>query len=204
MPTGKLTGRRREIYEFLVSTSRERGFPPTMREIAKALGLASPSTVLHHLRVLEEQGYIEREPAHNRALRPASWHSGATQGARFVPLVGRVAAGAPILAAENLEGYLPLPHGLFSGHELFMLQVQGDSMINAGILEGDYVIVSQQPIAEDGEIVVAMLEDEATVKRLYRRDGHIELRAENPRMDPILAQDVQVLGKVVGVVRSVS
>jgi repressor LexA len=204
MPTGKLTGRRREIYEFLVNTSRDRGFPPTMREIAKALGLASPSTVLHHLRILEEQGYIEREPAHNRALRPSSWRGGATQGARFIPLVGRVAAGAPILASQNLEGYLPLPHDLFSGHELFMLQVQGDSMINAGILDGDYVIVSQQPVAEDGEIVVALLEDEATVKRLFRRDGHVELRAENPTMDPILAHEVQVLGKVVGVVRSVS
>ena len=107
MPTGKLTGRRREVYEFVISASRERGYPPTMREIASALGLASPSTVLHHLRVLEEQGYIEREPARNRALRASSWRSGETQGARLVPLVGRVAAGLPILAAENLEGYMP-------------------------------------------------------------------------------------------------
>jgi repressor LexA len=175
-----------------------------MREIASALGLASPSTVLHHLRVLEEQGYIEREPSRNRALRASSWRSGETQGARLVPLVGRVAAGLPILAAENLEGYMPLPQDLFSGRELFMLQVQGDSMIGAGILEGDYVIVSQQSAADDGDIVVAMIEDEATVKRIFRRVDHIELRAENPRYEPILSPDVQVLGKVVGVVRALS
>jgi repressor LexA len=204
MPTGKLSGRRREIYEYLINTSRERGYPPTMREIAHALGLASPSTVLHHLRILEEQGYIEREPARNRALRPSSWGGGDNQNAQYVPLIGRVAAGAPLLAAENLEGYLPLPQGLFGTGELFMLQVQGESMIGAGILEGDYVIVSQQPSANDGDIVVALLGEEATVKRLYRRADHVELRPENPTMEPILADDVQVLGKVVGVVRSVS
>jgi repressor LexA len=124
------------------------------------------------------------------------------EGARFVPLVGRVAAGLPILAAENLEGYLPLPQNLFTGRELFMLQVQGDSMNGASILEGDYVIVNQQTAADDGDIVVAMLEDEATVKRLFRRSDHVELRAENPRYEPIIAKDVQVLGKVVGVVRA--
>jgi repressor LexA len=202
MPSGKLTGRRREVYEFVVKAMRERGYPPTMREIAHALGLASPSTVLHHLRILEEQGYIEREPARNRALRPSSWRGGEMEGARFVPLVGRVAAGLPILAAENLEGYLPLPQNLFTGRELFMLQVQGDSMNGASILEGDYVIVNQQTAADDGDIVVAMLEDEATVKRLFRRSDHVELRAENPRYEPIIAKDVQVLGKVVGVVRA--
>jgi len=203
MPTGQLTDRRREIYEFVVNMVRERGYPPTMREIARALGLKSPSTVLHHLRILEEQGYIEREPARNRALRPTRGQASETQQARFVPLVGRVAAGVPILAAENLEGYLPLPEGLFPGQELFMLQVQGDSMIGAGILEGDYVIVNQQETADDGDIVVALLDDEATVKRLYRRAGYVELRPEHPEMEPTRVTDVQVLGQVVGVVRAV-
>jgi len=156
-----------------------------MREIATALNYKSPSTVLHHLRKLEQMGYIERDADRNRALRPAEEHLPATQRTRQVPLVGRVAAGTPITAAENLEGYLALPHELFSGPELFMLKVQGDSMVNAGILDGDLVIVNQQETAEDGEIVVALLWDEATVKRFYRRDGFVELRPENPNMEPI-------------------
>lgn len=203
MPAGQLSDRRREIYEYMVNTIRERGYPPTMREIARALGLKSPSTVLHHLRILEAQGYIEREPARNRALRLTGEQPSEAQRVRFVPLVGRVAAGVPILAAENLEGYLPLPEGLFPGQELFMLQVQGDSMIDAGILEGDYVIVSQQETADDGDIIVALLDEEATVKRLYRRAGYVELRPEHPEMEPIRATEVQVLGLVVGVVRAV-
>ena len=198
-----LSRRRRQIYEYLVNTTQQRGYPPTMREIAKALGLASPSTVLYHLRVLEKGGYIEREPARNRALRPTGARATENRAVRFVPLVGRVAAGSPILAAENLEGYLPVPQEFFSSGQLFMLRVQGDSMVGAGILEGDYVIVNQQETADDGDIVVAMLEGEATVKRLYRRSDHVELRPENPEMEPIRSHEVQVLGKVTGVFRTV-
>ncbi|HEY3398502.1 MAG TPA: transcriptional repressor LexA [Armatimonadota bacterium] len=204
MTEAQLTGRRREIYDYVVKAIKDRGYPPTMREIAAALGFKSPSTVLHHLRILEEQGFIEREAERNRAMRPTASQDSAAGAGRLVPLVGRVAAGAPILAAENLDGYLVLPPELFSGPQLFMLQVQGDSMIEAGILDGDYVIVNQQETANDGDIVVALLEDEATVKRLWRRADYIELQPENPTMEPIRATNVQVLGKVVGVVRAIS
>ena len=203
MATTELKGRRREMYDFILKSMREEGYPPTMREIADALGYKSPSTVLHHLRKLEAMGYIERASDRNRALRPTQEHRPPEQRTRLVPLVGRVAAGVPLLATENLEGYLALPEDLFTGPELFMLRVQGDSMIDAGIFDHDYVIVNQQETADDGEIVVALLEDEATVKRLFRWPGFIELRPENPTMEPIRATDVAVLGKVVGVVRSI-
>jgi repressor LexA len=203
MATGELTGRRREIFDYLVRATHEQGYPPTMREIAAALNYKSPSTVLHHLRKLENMGYIERAPDRNRALRPTEEHLPAAQRTRLVPLVGRVAAGTPLLATENLEGYLALPQDLFTGPQLFMLKVQGDSMIDAGIFDGDYVIVNQQGTADDGEIVVALLGDEATVKRLFRREGFVELRPENPTMDPIRATELAVLGKVVGVVRTI-
>jgi len=197
-----LQGRRKQILDFVISATQQRGYPPTMREIARALGLASPSTVLYHLRVLEEEGYIQRDPARNRALRPTGAALQAGPLPTYVPLVGRVAAGQPILATENLEGFLPLPAEMFPGEGLFMLRVQGDSMTGAGILEGDYVIVRQQDTAEDGEIVVALLGDEATVKRLYRHPDHVELRPEHPRMASIRTSEVQVLGRVVGMVRS--
>jgi repressor LexA len=203
MATGELTGRRRQIFDFVVSATKERGYPPTMREIATELGYKSPSTVLHHLRKLEQMGYIEREHERNRALRPAQEHLPAAERMRQIPLVGRVAAGAPITATENLEGYLTLPAELFNGPELFMLKIQGDSMINAGILDGDLVIVNQQETANDGDIVVARLWDEATVKRFFRMDGYVELRPENPSMEPIRTQEVAILGRVVGVVRTI-
>jgi repressor LexA len=203
MASAELKGRRREIYDFVVSATEERGYPPTMREIATALNYKSPSTVLHHLRKLEAMGYIEREKDRNRALRPTAEHRPPAQRGRVVPLVGRVAAGLPLLAAENLEGYLVLPQDLFSGPQLFMLRVQGESMIEAGIYDGDYVIVNQQESANDGDIIVALLGDEATVKRLFRREGYVELRPENSTMEPIRATDVAVLGKVVGVVRTI-
>jgi repressor LexA len=203
MATTELTGRRRLIFDYVVSATKERGYPPTMREIADALNYKSPSTVLHHLRKLEQMGYIEREPDRNRALRPAEAHLPPAERMRHIPLVGRVAAGAPITATENLEGYLTLPAELFNGPELFMLRIQGDSMINAGILDGDLVIVNQQETAEDGEIVVARLWDEATVKRFFRHEDHVELRPENPSMEPIRTTEVAILGKVVGVVRTI-
>jgi repressor LexA len=203
MATGELSGRRRLIFDYVVSATKERGYPPTMREIADALNYKSPSTVLHHLRKLEQMGYIEREPDRNRALRPTEAHLPPAERMRHIPLVGRVAAGAPITATENLEGYLTLPAELFNGPELFMLRIQGDSMINAGILDGDLVIVNQQDTAEDGDIVVARLWDEATVKRFFRREDHVELRPENPSMEPIRTTEVAILGKVVGVVRTI-
>ncbi len=203
MATRELSRRRREIFDYVVKATQERGYPPTMREIAAALNYKSPSTVLYHLRKLEDLGYIEREPERNRALRPAGEHLPAAQRTHLVPLVGRVAAGVPLLAEENLEGYLALPQDLFGGPQLFMLKVQGDSMIDAGIFDGDYVIVNQQGTADDGEIVVALLGDEATVKRFFRREDYIELRPENPTMEPIRATELAVLGKVVGVVRTI-
>ncbi len=203
MRSPEMSRRQREILDYVVRATHERGYPPSLREIAAALNYKSPSTVLYHLRKMERLGAIEREPERNRALRPAGGPRGMGARGRLVPLVGRVAAGVPVLAAENLDGYLMLPHELFAGPQLFMLQVQGDSMIGAGIFDGDYAIVNQQETAEDGEIVVALLEDEATVKRLYRREGYIELRPENPAMEPIRATNVQVLGKVVGVVRTI-
>lgn len=203
MRSRELSRRQREMLEYIVRTTQEQGYPPSLREIAAALNYRSPSTVLYHLRKMERLGAIERAPERNRALRPLGGPQGAGAGGRLVPLVGRVAAGLPVLAAENLDGYLMLPQELFPGTQLFMLRVQGDSMIGAGILDGDYAIVSQQETAEDGEIVVALLGDEATVKRLYRREGYIELRPENPAMEPIRATEVQVLGKVVGIVRAI-
>ena len=203
MASTELKGRRQQIFDFILKATSEEGYPPTMREIADALGYKSPSTVLHHLRKLETMGYIERAADRNRALRPTAEHMPPAQKTRLVPLVGRVAAGTPLLATENLEGYLALPQDLFSGPQLFMLRVQGDSMIDAGIFDGDYVIVNQQGTANDSDIVVALLGDEATVKRMFRREDYIELRPENVTMEPIRATDMAVLGKVVGVVRSI-
>lgn len=198
-----LTPRRREILDFIERTIQERGYPPTVREIGAEIGLKSSSSVHYHLRVLEEKGFITRDGSLTRALRVSDEaRDGRRSAATYLPLVGRVAAGEPILATENIERYVPASEELFGTGELFLLEVSGDSMIEAGIFDGDLVVVNRQPTAEDGQIVVAMLEDEATVKYLYRHEDNVELRPANSSMDPIFVEDVQIIGRVRGVIRS--
>ena len=204
MADAELTGRRRRILDYLIETTEQRGYPPSMRETASAVGLKSPSTVLFHLRILEKAGFIEREPTLNRAVKALTAGADARASARYIPVVGTVPAGEPLLAAENIETRLPIPEGMFSGDELFMLRVSGDSMVEAGILDNDLVVVSHQPTAEPGEVVVALLDDEATVKHFYPREDSIELRPANAAMEPIISRNVQIIGKVVGVIRTLS
>jgi len=204
MAQDEITRRRQQILDYLIETTQERGYPPSMREIAHAVGLSSPSTVLFHLRVLEKAGLVERTPALNRATRPVTGGLGTRTEAKYVPLVGTVPAGEPLLAAENIESRMPVPGEMFSGQNLFMLRVSGDSMIEAGILDDDLVVVNQQSTAEAGEIVVALLGDEATVKHFYPHPDTIELRPANPAMEPIVSNQVQIIGKVVGVIRTIT
>ena len=210
-----LTARQSEIYDFIVQYVDEHGYPPTVREIGEAVGLASPSTVHAHLANLERAGMIRRDPTKPRALelvgreRVASQHGLADiSGVRVLPLVGQIAAGGPLLAEQNVEDHHAVPELLSSGGEEFLLRVRGDSMIEAGILDGDYVVVRRQQTARDGDIVVALAgtdetADEATVKRYYREDGRIRLQPENAALEPLYPEHVGVLGKVVGLFRSV-
>lgn len=191
----KLSKSQQKVFDFL-KERLECGVPPTVREICAATGLSSTSTVHGHLRALENAGYITREAGLNRSIRIEGQEQ-TTQ----VPIVGRVTAGMPILAVEEITGYIPFTAEHYKNKELFALVVQGESMKNAGILDGDYVISEKTSTAEDGEIVVALIEDEATVKRLYREQDCIRLQPENPDFDPIYSKDVIVLGKVVSVVR---
>lgn len=198
-----LTARQQAILDFIQQTHRERGYPPSVREIGEAVGLHSPSSVHAQLATLADRGYLRKEPDRPRAIsvRPTAAEAPAKPVLQ-VPLVGQIAAGAPILAEQNIEDTLTLPEDLVGGGTLFALTVKGDSMINAGILDGDLVIVRQQPVAENGEIVAALVDgEEATVKRLRRVRGKIVLEAENPAYGPIRSDDVQVLGKVVSVLR---
>ncbi|MGI6567261.1 MAG: transcriptional repressor LexA [Firmicutes bacterium] len=201
----ELTERQREVLEFIKEQVREKGYPPSVREIGDAVGLRSSSTVHGHLRRLESKGYIRRDPTKPRAIEVIQddepVESLLTKDLVSVPLVGSVTAGQPILAVENIEDYVPLPRDFASDEATFMLRIKGDSMIDAGILDGDYVVVRQQPDAINGDIVVALLEDEATVKRFYREANYVRLQPENPLYDPILTTDVQILGKVIGVLR---
>jgi repressor LexA len=204
-----LTDRRRLILDFIVQHSQDNGYPPTVREIGAHVGLSSSSSVHFHLKVLEQAGYLKRHASLTRALRPTiaapdappKPPTPAVRPERLVPVVGRVAAGAPILATENIDELLPMPQMMFDEPDLFMLEVKGDSMVNAGILDGDYLIVQCRDIADDGDIVVALLEDEATVKRFYRHRDHVELRPENDQMEPIRVSSVQIAGLVRGVLR---
>ncbi len=202
----ELTARQRQVLDFIRCEIHRRGFPPSVREIGEAVGLSSSSTAHSHLAALEAKGFIRRDPTKPRALEVLDYRDtdrGIDYGAvRAVPLVGQVAAGAPILAAENIEATLPLPADMV-GEEAFVLRIKGDSMIEAGILEGDFVVVRQQRTADNGDIVVALLEDEATVKRFFRESDRIRLQPENSSMEPIYARDVTVLGKVVALFRRV-
>jgi repressor LexA len=205
-----LTGRQQEIWDFLVEYVGRHGYPPTVREIGEAVGLASPSTVHAHLANLERAGMLRRDPTKPRALElvgSGRRERGPEPGARKLPLVGEIAAGGPLLAEQNIEDYLSVPEPLSRGGEEFLLRVKGDSMVNAGILDGDIVVVRRQADARNGDIVVALAgddesADEATVKRFFREDGRVRLQPENDSHQPIYASHVQILGKVIGVFRS--
>jgi repressor LexA len=208
-----LTGRQQEIWSFLTQYVDEHGYPPTVREIGEAVGLASPSTVHAHLANLERAGLIKRDPTKPRALelrrdpKPEPTRSGAPEDVHRLPLVGEIAAGGPLLAEQNVEDYLAVPEPLARGGEEFLLRVKGDSMVNAGILEGDIVVVRRQQTARDGEIVVALAgqdesADEATVKRFFRENGRVRLQPENDALEPVYADHVQILGVVTGVFRA--
>lgn len=191
----ELSKRQQQVYDFLKDRIQS-GVPPSVREICAATGLKSTSTVHMHLKVLEREGYISRDAGLNRAI-----HIEGSEQATQVPIVGKVTAGLPILAVEEVQGYIPFSTQRQKGKELFALHVSGESMINAGILDGDYVIAEKTPTADDGEIVVALIEDEATVKRLYREKDRVRLQPENPAFEPIYAKNVLILGKVISVIR---
>jgi repressor LexA len=204
----KLTHRQEAILEYIRNCVREKGYPPSVREIGEAVGLASSSTVHGHLARLQAKGYLRRDPTKPRAIElldeePISVQPIETQEAYMAPIVGKVTAGQPITAIENVEDYFPLPKHFANGHDVFLLTVQGDSMIEAGIFDGDYVVVQKQDSARNGDIVVAMTEDdEATVKRFFRESDHVRLQPENSSMKPMRYRNVTILGKVIGVFRS--
>ena len=209
-----LTRRQRRILETITAAIAAHGYPPTMREIGDAVGLTSSSSVSHQLQALERKGYLRRDPKRPRAMEvvmpgeddaPTPLHpEGAVLAdAVSVPLVGRIAAGVPITAEEQVEDVFPLPTRLVGDGDLFLLQVVGDSMIDAAICDGDWVVVRQQPVAQKGEIVAAMIDGEATVKTFAQRDGHVWLMPHNPSFAPILGDHAEILGKVVAVLRSV-
>jgi len=194
------TERQRKILDAITALTAEQGYPPSVREIGERVGLSSSSTIHAHLKALEKRGLIQRDPTKPRALRS----DGATRQPETIvmPIVGRVAAGVPITAQENLEGEFVLPADFAPrGSDAFMLRVQGDSMIDAAILDGDLIMVRPQRNADNGEIVVAMLDGEATVKRFYKESNRIRLQPENPTMAPIYASDVEIIGRVEAVVR---
>ena len=186
------------ILEFIRSEIEQKGYPPSVREICSAVGLKSTSSVHAHLTQLEKKGLLRRDPTKPRAMEVLD---GPVSRGRSVPLVGRVTAGLPILATENIEDYLVLPQSLQGRGDLFALRVQGESMIEAGIEDGDIVVLRRQETAENGEIVVAMIDDEATLKRIYYEDGHVRLQPENAAMEPIYADEVVILGRLLALFR---
>jgi repressor LexA len=199
-----LTKRQQEIFDFVKRYVGEHGYPPTVRDIGKAIGLTSSSTVHAHLSNLEKLGVLKRDPTKPRAIEVLVDKARSAVSSGGLPLVGQVAAGSPVLADENIEEYVAVP-GIAGGDQgQFVLRVKGDSMINAGILEGDHVIVRKQDTAKNGEIVVALVGDEATVKRFFREQEHVRLQPENDAVAPILTREVKLLGRVVGVCRRVS
>lgn len=202
MSKGKISKKQEEILEYIKSQILERGFPPAVREICDAVNLKSTSSVHSHLETLEKNGYIRRDPTKPRAIEILDDSFNLVRREMVqIPIVGRVAAGEPILAEQNIEEYFPLPMDYMPNKQLFMLQVKGESMINAGILSGDYVVVEQQNYASNGDMVVAMIEDGATVKTFYKEEGHIRLQPENDYMEPFILPDVEILGKVTAVLR---
>ena len=203
MAYGKITPKQQEILDFIKSEILSKGYPPAVRDICEAVHLKSTSSVHSHLETLEKNGYIRRDATKPRAIEIIDDNFNlARREVVNVPLVGTVAAGQPILAVENIETYFPVPAEFMPNEQSFMLRVKGDSMVNAGIFDGDQVLVKQQTSAKNGDIVVALVEDSATVKTFYKEDGYYRLQPENDYMDPILVQDnLQILGKVFGVFR---
>ncbi len=196
-----LTKRQQEIFDFVKSYRADHGYPPTVRDIGKAIGLTSSSTVHAHLANLEKLGLLRRDPTKPRAIEVLVDRARSAVTSTGLPLVGQVAAGQPLLAEQNIEEYVTVPPIAGGDEGEFVLRVKGDSMINAGIFEGDYVVVRPQETATDGEIVVALVGEEATVKRFYREKDHVRLQPENDALEPILSRDVKLLGRVVGVCR---
>ena len=203
MSQGKISKKQEEILEYIKSQILVRGFPPAVREICEAVNLKSTSSVHSHLETLEKNGYIRRDPTKPRAIEILDDTFNLTRREMVqVPIVGRVAAGEPLLAQENIEEYYPIPVDFLPNAECFMLKVRGESMINAGIFDGDLLIVTPQKVANNGDIVVAVIGEEATVKTFYREKGRIRLQPENDAMDPIYVTEVELAGKVTGLFRT--
>ncbi len=202
MSYGKITAKQEEILEYIKQQILQKGYPPAVREICEAVRLKSTSSVHSHLETLEKNGYIRRDPTKPRAIEILDDAFRLTRREVVnVPMVGSVAAGQPILAVENIENYFPIPSEFMPNQQVFMLHVKGDSMINAGIFDGDNILVRQQTTASNGDMVVALVDDSATVKTFYKEDGHYRLQPENDHMDPILVDEVSILGVVFGVFR---
>ncbi|HUV04940.1 MAG TPA: transcriptional repressor LexA [Armatimonadota bacterium] len=197
----RLSRRQQQVLDIIRRHLARNGQSPTVREIGRALGVRSTCTVYKHLLTLEKKGFITRARYGHRSIEVPGEYSPSQTRFTGVPLVGRVAAGQPLLAAENVEGFLPIPADMAQGEGFFALKVRGDSMCEAGIFHGDIIVARQQTTATDGDIIVALLDDEATVKRFFREDDHIRLEPENPEYSPILTQSVQILGKVTLAIR---
>lgn len=199
---GRITNKQEEILNYIKDEILKRGFPPTVREICQMVGLKSTSSVHSHLESLEKNGYIRRDPTKPRAIEILDDSFNMLRREMVnVPVVGTVAAGQPILAEQNIDSYFPIPAEYMPNEQSFILRVKGESMMNAGIMDGDQVIVRQQSTARNGDIVVALVDDSATVKTFYKENGHYRLQPENDSMDPIIVDDLQILGKVFGVFR---
>ena len=202
MQQERITEKQTEILEYIKECVLKKGYPPSVREICEAVHLKSTSSVHSHLETLEEKGYIRRDPTKPRTIEIIDEEfNPARRELVNIPVIGTVAAGQPILAEENISDYFPIPADILPNGDVFMLEVKGESMINAGILNGDKVIVRMQNTAENGDKVVALLEDSATVKTFYKEDGHYRLQPENDTMDPIISDEVQILGRVIGIFR---
>ncbi len=202
MAYGKITAKQQEILDFIKMKTLERGYPPAVREICEAVKLRSTSSVHAHLETLEKNGYIRRDPSKPRAIEiiDDSFQM-VRQEMTSIPIVGQVAAGMPILAEQNINGYFPLPMEIVPNNEVFVLKVKGESMINIGIMDGDQIFVECTDTAVNGDVVVALIDDSATVKTFYKEDGHIRLQPENDSMDPIIVDNCEIIGKVFGVFR---
>ena len=202
MAYGRITKKQTEILEYIKSQILNKGYPPSVRDICTAVNLKSTSSVHAHLETLEKNGYIRRDPTKPRAIEIIDDNFNLTRREVVnVPLIGQVAAGQPLLAVENITSYFPIPAEFIPKEEVFMLNVKGESMVNAGIYDGDQIIVKQQSTASNGEIVVAIVDDSATVKRFYKENGHIRLQPENDFMEPIIVDSCEIIGKVIGLIR---